>query len=869
MGVPSAPWCRPAAEVARELGVDPAIGLDSQHATQRLRRDGPNRLRRVKPRSLAAILWAQLSSLLVGLLAVAAGIGFVSGDTVEAYAILVVIVLNTAIGFASELRAVRSMEALRRLGVTSSRVRRDGALQELPAAAVVVGDIVLLEGGDLVPADLRVLESARLQVDESSLTGESLPVTKRADPVLPETPLADRTCMLHRGTSISAGTALGVVTATGMATELGMISHLLAKAEPQATPLEKRLDRLGQRLAGLAVVIAAAIAATGFSDEHDLTLMVMTGIALAVAALPEGLPVVATLSLARGMRRMARRNALINRLAAVETLGATTVICTDKTGTLTENRLAVTHLVLPGAGPVESPADTVPTSLEGARERLLRAGQLCNNAALVGDGNKGIGDPLEVALLQAARGLPPAQAERLREEPFDPVRRLMATVHTARKGYYIAVKGAPEAVLAHCVAVADGDPSPLPLTAARLQQWLAANEALAARGLRVLALAQGFGDQLPTDMYADLTLLGLIGLMDPPRADVAAAIAQCRAAGIRVVMVTGDHLATARYVAQALKLAEGLDGSAAALPGDALDHPQDHGGEDAVLGAGVFARVSPAQKMALITRLQARGEVVAMTGDGVNDAPALRQADIGVAMGQRGTQVARQAAAMVLRDDAFASIAAAVAQGRVIFDNIRRFAVYLLSCNLSEVLVVGLAALAGGPLPLLPLQILFLNLVTDVFPALALGAGEADGSEMRRPPRPPGEAILTRRHWWQVVGHGASITVATLLAFWLAIGPLRATAEQAVSVSFLTLALAQLWHVFNMRPAGSSRWRNPVTRNPYVWAALVLCLGLLGLAVYLPPLAGVLQLVPPDTQQWAVILAASLMPVLPGLLGKR
>ena len=849
------PWTRDAREVARDLGVDPAQGLADAEAAQRLRRDGPNRLAAVRPRSLAAILWAQLRSLLVGLLAVAAGVGFVSGDRVEAIAILAVIALNTAIGFFSELRAVRSMEALRRLGVTTCRVRRGGRLEELSADALVAGDIVLLEGGDVVPADLRVLEAARVQVDESALTGESLPVAKHAEPLPADTPLAERACMLYRGTAVSAGTVLGVVTATGMATELGAITRLVGAAKPQTTPLERRLDRLGQRLAVLALAIAAVVVAVGLARHHAPMLMVMTGIALAVAALPEGLPVVATLSLARGMHRMARRNALINRLAAVETLGATTVICTDKTGTLTENRLTVTHLVLPDAGPRELPADAVPPALATARARLLDAGRRCNNAVLHGE--QGIGDPLEVALLLAALDLPAIDVERVTEEPFDPVRRLMATVHGTPGNYRIAVKGAPEAVLARCGAVVDGDGTQ-PIDTAQRQRWLAANEALAARGLRVLALARRQCDTLPDDPYADLSLLGLVGLMDPPRADVASAIADCRAAGIRVVMVTGDQLATARHVAQTLGL---TDGDGAVLPGEALERLQDFGGEAAVLAARVFARVSPAQKMALVTRLQARGEVVAMTGDGVNDAPALKQADIGVAMGRRGTQVAREAAAMVLRDDAFASIAAAVAQGRVIFGNIRRFAVYLLSCNLSEVLVVGLATLAGGPLPLLPLQILFLNLVTDVFPALALGAGEADGSEMRQPPRPPGEPILTTRHWRQVVGYGMAITVATLLAFAIALGPLAATPPQAVVVAFLTLALAQLWHVVNMRPAGSPLLGNAVTRNRYVWAALGLCVALLGAAVYWPPLAVVLHLAPPDAAQWGLIGVASLLPV--------
>ena len=864
MSAPRAPWSEAPGQVAAGLGVDPERGLDQRAAVARLRRDGPNRLQAIEPRSVLGILWAQLRSLLVGLLAVAAVLGFVSGDTVEAYAILAVIALNTAIGFFSELRAVRSMEALRRLGVTRCRVRRDGRLRALPAEALVPGDVVVVEGGDLVPADLRLIEAARLQVDESALTGESLPVDKQPEPVPADTPLAERRCMLYRGTAVHAGSALGVVTATGMSTEVGAISRLVAQAAPQSTPLERRLDRLGRRLAVLTLAVVVVIGALGMLEARDPMLMVMTGIALAVAALPEGLPVVATLSLARGMRRMARRNAVIKRLSAVETLGATTVICTDKTGTLTENRLTVTHLVLPGGEPVQVPVDAVPAELQDGAARLLDVGRLCNNAALNEDG--GVGDPLEVALLQAASALPASGQQRLAEEPFDPVRRLMATVHSVEGGCRVAVKGAPEALPERSVPQADATGRPRPLTAPERQRWLEANQALARGGLRVLALGERYCASVPDDPYAEVVLLGLVGLMDPPRAEVKPAIAQCRAAGIRVVVVTGDQPATAGFVAQEMGLFDAVGQASPVLPGEALERPEDYGGEQAVLAAGVFARVSPEQKMALVTRLQAHGDVVAMTGDGVNDAPALRQADIGVAMGQRGTEVARQTAAMVLRDDAFASIASAVTQGRVIFANIRRFAVYLLSCNLSEVLVVGLATLAGGPLPLLPLQILFLNLVTDVFPALALGAGEADGSEMRSPPRPPAEPILTRQHWWRIAWYGGAITLTTLMAFALALGPLAATERQAVAVAFLTLALAQLWHVFNMRPAGSSRWSNAITRNPYVWGALGVCVILIGLAVFYPPLAHVLQLARPTPEQWTLVIVASVLPALPAVL---
>lgn len=609
--------------------------------------------------------------------------------------------------------------------------------------------------------------------------------------------------------------------------------------------------------------------------------MLETAIALAVAAVPEGLPMVTTLVLARGMWRMARRNALIERLAAVETLGATTVILTDKTGTLTENRMAATRLHLhSGEHRMDGP---VPPDLFGeasAGRRALEIAVLCNNASLgtgdddaIGDGASG--DPTELALLRLAASFGVhrrdilAQWPEVREEAFDAEHKMMATVHAGPGGRHLyAVKGAPEAVLA-AASAATGPAGDEPLSVELRERWRERAEALAAAGLRVLALARKEVASPDEPPYAGLTLVGLVGLQDPPRQDVATAIAACKRAGIRVVMVTGDHLATAGRIADAVGLPDpqalpALSGAAL----EPLDGLPEHERRE-LMRRAVFARVTPAQKLDLIRLYQEAGEIVAMTGDGVNDAPALRRADIGVAMGRRGSQVAREAADMVLRDDAFASIAAAVAQGRVIFANIRKFLIYLLSCNLSEILVVGVAALADLPLPLLPLQILYLNLVTDVFPAFALGVGEGERDVMNRPPRPPREPILARRHWLAVGGYAAALTAATLAAFLLALHGLALPPGEAVTMSFVTLALGQLWHVFNMRDPGSRLLVNEITRNPYVWGALALCAMLVALAVLAPPLALVLALHPLPAIGAAFAVGLSLLPAAVGQLLRR
>jgi Ca2+-transporting ATPase len=618
--------------------------------------------------------------------------------------------------------------------------------------------------------------------------------------------------------------------------------------------------------------------------------MIETAIALAVAAVPEGLPMVATLALARGMWRMARRNALIQRLSAVETLGATTVIMTDKTGTLTENRMTVVQITLPTCDVSVAAAvardDPVFVSngaqLDPAEDAVLRpfleVCVLCNNAVLTAAEGPGanaaaVGDPMEAALLVLGAKAKIFREDllkihpELQEEAFDPELKMMATVHQAQIGYRVAVKGAPEALLRRASHV-ETLKGPAVLSDAERAQWHKKSDDLAERGLRVLAIASKVSDGLGDPVYKDLTLLGLVGIHDPPREDVAAAITACKHAGIRVVMVTGDHAVTAQQIASAV----GLVDRAGRRPIEGTDLTSTHAPNEierqGLLQTSVFARVSPKQKLDLISVYQDAGAVVAMVGDGVNDAPALRSADIGIAMGQRGSQVAREASDLVLRDDAFGTIVAAVAQGRVIFSNIRKFIVYLLSCNLSEIMVVGLASLAGLPLPILPLQILYLNLITDVFPAFALGAGEGEADVMERKPRDPKEPFLTRQHFVAIGVFGAIIAATTLGAFSSAILLLGMDAKRAVTIAFLTLALSQLWHVFNMRDAGTGLVINEVTRNRYVWAALLLCLGLILCAVYVPQLANILGLTPPSARGLWLAVSVSFIPWVLGQLAK-
>jgi Ca2+-transporting ATPase len=868
---------RPVADVLAALEVSVITGLSEHKAGRRLQHYGPNTIGTRQRVGVLAILIHQFHSLVVALLAVAAGLAFYFGEWEEGGAIVGVLVINTLIGFVTEIKAVRSIEALRVLGTRSARVCRDGRTRVIPAERLVPGDIVLFDAGDVITADIRLVEASNLEADESTLTGESVGVAKAIAPVDVEARVSNRASMLFKGTSITRGSGIGVVVATGMDTELGHISRLVEEAKPETSPLEKKLVRLSGQLVWVTLILTALIGGVGLAQGKDAFLMIEAAIALAVAAIPEGLPIVATLALARGMLRMVRNNALIERLSAVETLGATTIILTDKTGTLTENRMTVRRVWLAsgeftvGKIGFEASHEAGQGHPVSNRElvRLLEIAVFCNNATLGHVSDEDSGDPMELALLRAGRLAGLERGELLEKSPeiiehaFDTTTKMMATVHHSDGAYCFAVKGAPEAVLAKAERVA-GDDGDTVMDEAMRAEWLARVDRLGADGLRVLAFAENRKSVPDGPPFGSLTFLGLVGLEDPPRAEVMDAIRACHQAGIRVVMITGDHAVTARSIARAV----GLGGATPrVVEGRELTNLAGRANAQ-FLQTEIFARVTPAEKLQLVRAYQAAGEIVAVTGDGVNDAPALRQADIGVAMGLRGTDVAREAAAMILLNDAFPTIVVAIREGRVIFGNIRRFATYLLSCNLSEVMIVGLSILAGLPLPLLPLQILFLNLVTDVFPAFALAMGEGERGILKRPPRNPKEPILDRAQWLAIVLHGVSLAAATFGALALARLWLGLDERAAVTVTFLTTAFAQLWHVFNMRHPASGLIDNEITRNPWIWAALALCAGILVTAAFVPTLSRMIHLVSLDIEMWGVVLVMSLAPFLIGPIAR-
>jgi Ca2+-transporting ATPase len=849
-------------------------GLSAAQAADRLALHGPNQLTVAAPVSAWSVLLAQFKSVIVALLGAATLVSLALGEMVEAVAVAVVIVINTIIGFATEIRALRSMEALRRLGRVETTVRRDGSNVSIPAEDLVPGDVVVFEGGDIITADLRIVDGWRIQADESTLTGESVPVEKNAEPVEADNVLADRSSMLHKGTAITKGAGEGVVVATGMDTELGSISRLVESSDQPETPLQLQLAGLGHRLLWLTLAVAVAIAVTGILSGRGVTETVETAVALAVAAIPEGLPIVATVALARGMRRMSQRNVLVDKLAAVETLGSVGVILTDKTGTLTENRMVLDtvetseggfefdggystsgHITSNGAR-----LDQHPATLDEA----LRVAALCTNATVGEDpAEEALGDPSEVALLMGAakagidREKLVEEMPEVSEESFNPDLRMMATLHLKDGGYLWAIKGAPEAIIERSrELLASGGPEQFDEEHKR--RWEEANDRLAGAGLRVLGLARKNVDTEDSDPYSGLTFIGLAGLIDPARSDVGGAIEECQAAGVEVVMVTGDQSPTASSIARDLHIDPGEDAiTGRQLADESVDRSQ-------IAQAHVFARTSPEQKLNLIAARQEKGQIVAMIGDGVNDAPALKRADIGVAMGKRGTDVAREAADIVVTDDRFGSIVEAIREGRIIFGNIRKFVVYLLSSNLSEIIVVAVGSVIALPIPLLPLQILYLNLVTDVFPALALGTGRGDGSVMEKPPRDPEEGVLTRSHWRNIVSFGVAISLPVIGVLAIAVLVMNLGDEIAITMSFMTLALAQLWHVFNMAGPEEPLLRTEITKNPWVWVALALSTVLLLAAMYVPPLAAVMEVEVLGWDQWLVVLGGSLVPLILG-----
>ena len=893
----------PPADIVARLHSDAGSGLDTVAAARRLDEYGPNELADRDQKSLWRMLWEQVSDTLVVMLIVAAVASAFLRDFKDAVAIVAIVVLNSALGLFHERRAERAMAMLRRLAVPVVRVRRDGRLAEIPWREVVPGDMVVLEAGNMVPADCRLIECVNLRTQEASLTGESEPVDKTSETLTePDLPVADQRNLAFMGTLVTYGRGVAVVLATGMRTELGRIADLIQSVERESTPLQKRLDQLGKALAAIALVLVGVIFGSGLLRGEDLTLMFLTAVSMAVAAVPEGLPAVVTIALALGAQRMLTRNVLIRKLPAVETLGSVTVICSDKTGTLTENRMTVSILDVAGrrldiseplhqAAPavdLEAGLATVPGG-DSALTILLVGSALCNDAVLAAQPDQprhfhAIGDPTEGALVVAAARFNLRKPDleivfpRTNEVPFDSERKRMTTVHEmpampvaaprgleplwslepllAARKYVAFTKGAVEPLLTISPAVwVGGRPQPMDDDLRRRIQR--AHDALARDGKRVLGLSVRILDAPAGNddtLEREGVFVGLVGMSDPPRPEVKEAVATCRQAGIRPVMITGDHPLTARFVAAQLGIG---DAETPVVTGQALEGLDDRALGDVCGRTSVFARVSPEHKLRIVQSLQSQRHVVAMTGDGVNDAPALRRADIGVAMGISGTEVSKEAADMVLRDDNFASIVSAVEEGRVIYDNIRKFIKYLLTSNSGELWLVLLAPFFGMPLPLLPLQILWINLVTDGLPALALSVEPAERNTMTRPPVPPTESILGRGLLSQVIWGGLVLGMAPL-----AMGYYYHAAGDPgwQTMVFTTLTLSQLALVLSIRSERDSFFSIGAFTNVPLLFVVFLTFLLQMMATYTPFWQDLLKTRALTGRELLVSLAVALVP---------
>jgi Ca2+-transporting ATPase len=824
-------------ETASALRTSIATGLTRREAARRLVDVGANRVAEAAERPLWQLALDQFRSVVVLLLLAATGVAAALGETLQAGAILVALLLNAAIGFGTEWRARVSLARLRDLTVPHALVRRDGMVTRIRAAELVPGDVIVLEAGAHVPADARLVESAALRVDESALTGESVSVDKTATAVVErEAPVAERPTMVYLGTALVAGRGVALVTATGVATELGRIGQLVGLAGERTTPLERQVELLGRRLIGVALAISGLVGLVGVLQGLAPALMLETAITLAIAAIPEGLPAITAVALAAGLWRLARAGALVRRLPAVEALGSTTVICADKTGTMTENRMTVVRLHVAGRALDLREAVDDPVSRSDA-VCLLTVAALVNDAVVERDGPRYRlhGDPTETALLDAAlaAGLDPAKLSRdwprRREQPFDAATRFMATWNqTPEGGEALLVKGAPAVVVERSTWIGHGA-ARRALTVDDRTRLLEANRDLAARGLRVLAVAwrPDGGDDT---RVAELTVLGFVGLEDPLRPGVREAIERCRAAGIVTIMLTGDQRVTAEAIGRQL-----------GLPPEAVQ-----------------SRVSPEGKFALIEQLQREGEVVAMTGDGVNDAPALVRADIGVAMGRHGTDVAREAADIVLTDDHFPTIVRAVEEGRIIYANLQKVIRFMFSCNLSEIVLIFAAIVAGLPAPLLPLQILWINLVTDTVPAVALIRDPAEPDIMRRPPHAPGAALVSWRAGAAMLLEGVLLSGGALTAYAWGIWQYGVGAH-AGTLAFLTLVLLHPFQALNCRSQTRVWWRLPP--NPLIWVSVITLAAVQWLATGPTPLAAVLQTAPLSVVDWLAATACAMWPV--------
>ena len=867
-------------EVLQSFQTSKETGLSSSEANNRTKEFGENVYQTQKQKSIWLVLLEQFKSPIVYLLVVGILVSIYFKDYIEAIAIGVVILVNALIGFLMEMQARSSMNALKEMDIILTKVIRHGKAVEISSEKITVGDVVFLEAGDIIPGDGRLVETNQFQCDESSLTGESLPSEKNIDQLPKETALGDRHNMVFKGASVLNGNAKAVITGIAQHTQLGTITSLVENEKEKPTHLDKKLASLSKKLIWITLVMTAIFAITGIIQGKAWVLIIETSIALAVAAFPEGLPIVSTVALAYGMLLMAKRNAIVKKLSSVETLGSTNVILTDKTGTLTENKIYVETFSFPVEVLQVKIVKDVLTFDNGKIEKsqenfdkLRLVGALCNNALVDAKEKKETGDPVEIALLHLANASGQSaselkgQFERIGEVPFNSETKIMGTLHKGPNGQFVAAKGSVEDLLTKCTKTQSGS-AISELNEESRKTILAESEKMAANGLRVLAFAYKEGEVNQDDYVNDLVYIGMIGFLDPPRMDIKGAILSCRNAGIKIVMITGDHPMTALNIAKKVGLADETEQNVITgkdLPAtDALSKEW----KKRILSTVVFARTTPKQKLDIADIYQKAGNIVAMTGDGVNDAPALKKADVGIAMGLRGTQVAKETASIILKDDSFTSIAEAVAHGREIFQNIQKFVIYLVSCNLSEILIITTLGFIAPASTLLPLQILFLNMVTDVFPALALGVGTGDKTVMNKPPRDPKKDIVTNKNWLIIGLYAVAMTLSVIVAVFYC--KLYISAEHNVlnNVAFVTLALAQLFHVFNMSSPESGLLANEVTKNKFVWFALLICTVLIALMYIIPQTKTALHLHIIPTKAWIVCLLASLFPLVIGQLYK-
>jgi Ca2+-transporting ATPase len=867
--------------VAKKLKTNINKGISSKEASKRLFYYKQNEILKKEKQSKWKIFANQFIDPIIYILAIATLLAFLFQNWLEGFAILIVIVITTAIGFFMELQARQSLEALRKMSLSHllSQVIRDGKIIEVKTTMLVPGDIIILKRGDVVPADARLISVENLMIKEASLTGESIPVEKQINELTDiNTPIVSQNNMIFKGTTVFSGRGKAIVVATGMNTQLGKIQQMAMNAKEEHTPLEKKLNRLSGRLIWLTFFFTIFIVISGIIRGNDILLMFQTGIALAVATIPEGLPIVATIALAHGMVLLSKKNVIIKKLGDVETLGATNIICTDKTGTLTEDDMKVQTLVL-GTQLIENVHSREAHFLSKLKQRkdfdaLVLTGILCNDVQL--SLQERYGDTIDLSLLDFAErnGFDLKSIRNNNPEilkiPFNTKSKMMITANSNTDGYSVYMKGAFENVVTQCNMILKNGESKLFDTK---EEWIHKVNNLASKGFRTLAFAYKKTTSKPEkgDLLEHFTFIGVIGFIDPARKDVKPIIESYKKAGIKVIMVTGDHPGTAKKIATDIGLLTENSFEGNVFLGNSFQDIDTltKNEKEQFLNASVFARVTPEQKIAIITFFQKNNNIVGMIGDGINDIPALKKANVGIAMGIRGTDAAREAADIILLDDRFIATELAIKQGRVIFQNIRQFVVYLLSSNFAEILSVGVAAILNLPSPLLPLQILFLNVITDIFPALALGLGKGEEDIMQLPPKNAKQPIMTKQHWRTTIIYGISISLAVLGITVYSYFVLHLSANQINNMGFYTLISSQLLNVFNMPARHLSFFKNEVTTNIWIWAAIILCIFLTYLAYIIPVISKALSLIPLSSGQFITILIFSISSLVLAQIIKR